>query len=244
MILPDVRASFGRDEAASLVHLLAERGEDSCAWENVLAERGIDPLLDHPRIARAVLDGSTVSTLPLEVVAYVLLRRCLLDANVDDRLLADYVTSLFLHFGHTGRAEKIAAYDDREYRYLVDIVEEMAGAEGRRAFLLRAHLGNLSLWMSGLFPDRIDHRVHRHGGPGIDYFEKMGQTGFSLAAEDPFARRSALDDLYRAAAGAFVPMRRALNGFSDRFLTPRPSSPVDRFLRQARDGFEANRLQA
>jgi hypothetical protein len=244
VILPDVRTSFGRDEAALLVHLLAERGEDACVWEDVLAERGIDPLLDHPQVANAVLDGPSISTLPLEVVSYVLLRRCLLDAHVEDRLLADYVTSLFIHFGHPGRSHRIAEYDDREYCYLVDILEEMAGAEGRRAFLLRAHLGNLALWMSGLFPDRIDHRVHRRGGPGIDYYEDMGRTGFSLAADDPFARQCALDGVFRAAARAFVPMRRALNGFSDRFLTPRPSSPVDRVLRQARDGFDETWLQA
>lgn len=244
MILPDVRDSFGRGEAARLVHMLAERGEDAEEWHRTLAERGIDPLLDHPVLATAILDDSGVSTLPLEVVSYVILRRCLLDAGVGDRLLADYVTSLFLHFGATGRAQRIADYDDREYGYLVDIVEDMTGAEGRRAFLLRAHLGNLSLWLSGLFPDWIDHRVHRRGGPGLDYYEKMGQTGFSLAADDPHARHQSLDRMFRAAAGHFVPMRRALNGFADRFLTPRPESPVDRVLRQVRDGFEARWLQA
>lgn len=244
MILPDVRASFGRDEGALLVHLLEERGEDGDKLREVLAEKGIDPLLDHPVTARAVFEGPAISTLPLEVVSYVLLRRCLMETGVDDRVLADYATSLFLHFGKAGRADRVSAYDDREYRYLIDIIEEMPEAEGRRAFLLRAHLGNLSLWLSGLFPDRIDHRVHRRGGPGIDYYEEMGQTGFALAADDPFAKRSELDAVFRAASTAFVPMRRALNGFSDRFLTPRPASPVDRLLREVRDRFETGWLQA
>ena len=115
---------------------------------------------------------------------------------------------------------------------------------GQRAFLLRAHLGNLSLWLSGLFPDWIDHRVHRRGGPPLDYYEQMGQTGFALAAEDPHARQGSLDAMFRSVARHFVPIRRALNGFSDRFLTPRAESPVDRVLRQVRDGFEAGRLQA
>ncbi|MDX1389090.1 MAG: hypothetical protein R3344_07865 [Acidobacteriota bacterium] len=243
MIVPDVRASFGRNEAALLVRLVARRGESVDEWTATLAERGIDPLLDHPLLAEALLEGDGVSTIPLEVISYVLLRRSLLDAGVDDRLLADYVTSLFLRFGHPGRSNRIAPYDDREYGYLVDILEELTGAEGRRAFLLRAHLGNLALWLSGLFPDWIDHRVRRRGGPGLDYYEEMGRTGFALAADDPHAR-PALDDMFRAAAGHFVPMRRALNEFSDRFLTPRPESPVDRLLRQATDGFEAHWLQA
>jgi hypothetical protein len=244
MILPDVRTSFGRGEAAQLVQLLAQHGEDAEEWKRTLAERGIDPLLDHPLLADAILEGPGMSPLPLEVVSYILLRRCLLDANVEDRLLADYATSLFIHFGASGRAQRIAQYDDQEYVYLVDIVGELSDAEGPRAFLLRAHLGNLSLWLSGLFPDWIDHRVHRSGGPPLDYYEQMGRTGFSLAAEDPHARRNSLDEMFRSVAGHFVPMRRALNGFSDRFLTPRAKSPVDRILRQVRDGFDTRRLQA
>jgi len=241
MILPEVRGSFGREEAGLLVHMLAARGEDADTWRATLAERGIDPLLDHPAVAESIVDSDGVSRLPLPLVAYVLLRRCLLDAGVDDRLLADYVASLFVRFGTANRPFRIAAHDDREYHYLVDILRDLAECDGRRRFLLRAHLGNLALWWAGLFPDWIDHRVNRKGGPGLDYYEEMGQTGFALAADDPFARRSSLDAMYRSAASQFGPMRRALNGFSDRYLTPEARSPVDRVLRQARDAFESGR---
>lgn len=244
MILPDVRSTFGRDDAAQLVHLLSQHGEDSGLLESRVAEGGIDVLLDHPKAAAAVGGGDGVSRLPLTVVSYVLLRHSLRDAGVENRLLADYVTSVFLHFAHEGRAHRIAEYDDCDYRYLVDIVEEMAESDGRRGFLLRAHLGNLALWLSGLFPDWINHRVHRRGGPDLGYYEAMGQTGFSLAADDPFARRSQLDGLYRDAAEAFGALRVALNRFSDRFLTPQPTSPVDRLLREVSDDFGTRWLQA
>jgi len=241
MILPEVRGSFGRQEAGMLVQMLVARGEDGDEWRDALAERGIDPLLDHPAVADAILQADGVSRLPLPLVAYVLLRRCLLDAGVNDRILADYVASLFVRFATAQRPYRIAAHDDREYHYLVDIVRDLAECEGRRRFLLRAHLGNLALWLSGLFPDWIGHRVVRRGGPGLDYYEELGQTGFALAADDPFARRSSLDGMYRSAASQFGPMRRALNGFSDRYLTPEARSPVDRVLREARNAFEAHR---
>jgi len=244
MILPEVRSSFGRDDGALLVHLLAARGESADEWERTLAERGIDPLLDHPLLSQAILEDSGISQLPLTMVSYVLLRGCLLEAGVESRLLADYLASLFIQFGQVGQAYRITEHDDREYHYLVDIVEELSGAEGRRGFLLRAHLGNLSLWLAGLFPDWIDHRVHRRGGPGLDYYEAMGQTGYSMAAESPVARRISLDTMYREVAEGFTSMRRALNRFSDRFLTPRAMSPIDRVLRQARNEFETGWLQA
>lgn len=120
----------------------------------------------------------------------------------------------------------------------------IAESDGRRGFLLSAHLGNFALWLSGLFPDWIGTRERRRGGPNLGYHEAMGQTGFSLAADAPFARRRQLDGCYRDAAKAFTALRVALNRFSDRYLTPRPASPVDHLLRQAVDDFEARWLQA
>ncbi|MDX1577466.1 MAG: hypothetical protein R3266_03235 [Gemmatimonadota bacterium] len=244
MILPEVRASFSRDDAQRLVYLLERSGEDRAALEREASERGIDPLLDHPALAEVLLEGPAISRLPLSLVSYVLLRRSLLDAGVDSRLLADYVTSLFLRFADTSRAYRVTGIDDDEVHYLVDILAEMSDSQGRRGFLLRAHLGNFSLWIAGLFPDWVTHRVHRKGGPDLSYYEEMGQTGFALAAEDPFARRERLDALYRDAARAFVPMRRALNAFSDRYLTPAAASPDDRLLRQVSDAFDDDWLQA
>jgi len=119
----------------------------------------------------------------------------------------------------------------------VDLVAEIDEASGQRGFLLRAHLGNYALWLSGLFPDHIVARVHRKGGPGLDYYETLGQTGYRLAAEDPFARQHSLDELFSTAASAFGPIRRALNDFSDGYLLPQPTSPADRVLRQADNAY-------
>ena len=71
-----------------------------------------------------------------------------------------------------------------------------------------------------------------------DYYETLGQTGYRLAAEDPYARRHSLNGLYDLAADAFGPVRRALNTFSDGYLLPRPASPVDRVLRQAANDYQ------
>lgn len=245
MILPNVRASFGRDEARLLIRAL---GRDDPAserrWESVLSERGIDPLLDDPATLDAIMEGPSISTFPLRILLYVLLRQSLLSGGIESRVLADYLASLVLHFGNGDRFTRIAEYDDEEYLYLVDILQDIDEASGPRGFLLRAHLGNFALWLSGLFPDYITARMNRAGGPDLDYYEEMGQTGFLLASEDPYARRQALDSLFRDAAGAFVPMRRALNRFSDRFLVPHAASPVDRLLRQVKSDFEEGWLQA
>jgi hypothetical protein len=243
MILPNVRSSFDRDEAGRVVRTLA-RGDEGRArdLEAALAERGLDPLLDDPDLPALLTGGGGVEDLPLGLVLYVLVRHALLECGVESRVIADYVSALVLEFGFRGRSYRIADHDDREYHYLVDILADMSRARGRRAFLLEAHLGNFALWLSGLFPDHIASRVGRKGGPGLDYYEEMGQTGYRMAANDPVARQESLDGLFRDAAEAFVELRRGLNRVSDRYLLPRRGATVDRLLRQVQDRFEEGTL--
>src|SRR5690606_10409085 len=116
--------------------------------------------------------------------------------------------------------------DGREYDYLADLVEAIGGATGHDAFLLRAHLGNFALWLSGLFPDYITARVERRGAPGIRYYEEMGATGYRLAADTVDAENWGLDHLYRTFADNFPALRIALNRIADRHLFPMRGDPI------------------
>ena len=104
----------------------------------------------------------------------------------------------------------------------------------RRAFLVRQHLGNYALWMSGLFPDRIEMRRWRRGAPGIDYYDALGRRGFALAAEHRLAKEHGLSPLFERAAERFVMLRVALNRVSDTLFFPQRSSP-ERLMRQVSD---------
>jgi len=238
MIQPNVRASFGAEEIRWLVRLLAGDDEDRREeWSDRLEERGVDAVLEDDRTRRRILNAEGVSLAPPGLVLYVLVRQSLEEVGVESRILADYVTALILEFGREDRAHRISESDDREYDYLVDIMNDMLAADGRRAFLLRTHMGNFALWLSGLFPDYVTSRGHRRGGPGLDYYEEMGETGYRMAAEDPHARAKSLSDVYREVADRFRDVRRGLNQFSDELLFPSPTAPVDRLLRQARNDF-------
>jgi len=242
MILPNVRMSFGEEEIDDLLRVLDEAGSGGEErWERMLRQEGPDALLDHPTTLERILDRSGIDLLSPRLVLYVLIRRTLLETGVESREIADYTTALVAEFGTRDRSRRVEPGGEREYRYLVEILEEITEAEGRRAFLLQAHLGNFALWLAGLFPDHIAAREHRRGGPGLDYYEELGRAGYRMASEAPQARRRSLDGLFRGAADSFVPLRRSLNRLSDRLLFPSSSVPVERLLRQARDGFREGR---
>jgi hypothetical protein len=116
-------------------------------------------------------------------------------------------------------------------------MEAAANATGHRQFLLRAHLGEYALWLSGLFPDYITARVQRRGAPGLGYYEELGASGYRSAADHRDAERNGLDRVYRSCAATFTGLRVALNRVSDRHLFPLRGDPVNRLLRQTNDAW-------
>ena len=241
MILPNLRASFGSDEIGILLRMLEQRTRRSRRlWEGRLAEEGLDVLLDHPETFAAVMSRGRVTATSPKLTFYVMVRHTLLESGLDDPAIADYVAALLLEFAVEGRANRIAVYDDATFRYLVDIVTDLDGESSeRRQFLLRAHLGNYSLWLSGLFPDYVVARVHRRGAPGLLYYEDLGATGYQLASRCELADHYNLVGIYSQVADGFRAVRRALNRISDHYLFPISPPPIDRLLRQAVDAADS-----
>lgn len=234
MLLGNVRASLTRDDAQLALRLLAQ-GEAGAleAAEVRLREQGIDALLDDPRLLPAIIESRIGMQVSVRLLWYVVVRRALCRVGEEDRALADYVAAILLHFGARGRAERISESDDQVYATLAELLGEVDTPDARRSFLVRQHLGNYALWSAGMFPDRIEHKRWRRGGPDLDYYEEMGRRGFSLAAEHRLAQEHGLDALLRVAASRFAALRLALNEVSDTLLFPNGSSP-ERLMRQVR----------
>jgi hypothetical protein len=239
MIVPNVRSSFGRNDAQFVIWMLSRGIEKArLAEEERLRDAGFDSLLDDPRTFNALLAGRDFSTASSSLVFYLLARHALLEDGLDDLLLADYLSSLLLAFGRMARDHQIDELTG-QFRYLVDIVDAGDRSDGHRAFRLRAHLGEFALWLTGVFPDHITARVRRKGAPGLDYYESVGATGFRMAARFRDAEQHGLDRVYLVCAEAFPRVRVALNRIADRHLFPASGDRIERLLRQVSDDFRA-----
>jgi hypothetical protein len=236
MILPNVRASFGRAEASFVIWLLTRGSENERDQaEDRLQQEGFDNILDDPRTLNALLAHGGFSTAPQPLVFYVLVRHALLEGSISDRQLADYVSALLISFGRGRRAYRVSDEEGPAFHYLADLLDAAESASGHQQFLLRAHLGEYALWLSGVFPDYISSRVQRRGAPGLGYYEELGASGFRGAAGHRDAERNGMDRVYRSCAETFTALRVALNRVSDRHLFPVRGDPVNRVLRQAGD---------
>lgn len=232
MIKPNVRASFGRREAEMLVSVVGAGGEAR------LREQGLDALLDEPAVLRALVRGGRISTAPAPLVFYVMVRHALMQREIHDRQLADYTAAVLLEFATAGKAHRVDGGEGEPFFYLADILVALERARGEREFLLRVHLGNFALWLGGIFPDFITHRVQRRGAPPLSYYDELGAAGYRMAAGSDLALRHGLGDLFVSAADQFREVRSALNSLSDTLFFPFSQDAVERLLRQVSDDFQ------
>ena len=232
MIRPNVRASFGRREAELLTSLVGPGGEER------LREQGLDALLDDAGVLRALARGDRVSTVPAPLLFYVMVRHALMQREIQDRQLADYTAAVLLEFAMAGKAHRVDGGEGEPFFYLTDILGALERARGEREFLLRVHLGNFALWLGGVFPDHIAHRVQRRGAPPMSYYDELGAAGFRLAAGSDPALRHGVGDLFLRAADRFRDVRSALNSLSDTLFFPQSRDAIERLLRQVSDDFQ------
>ncbi len=234
MILASTKLWLRREDAQLAIALIARGSAEAREeTEERLRQEGIDALLDDPRLVAALMEHPLGAHASLPLFCSAVVRQALRNVGETDRALADYVAALLLHFGTGGRAHRIADHDDEVYGTLAALVAGLEGPDQRRNFLVRMHLGNMALWMSGLYPDWIEHRRWRRGGPDVDYYDDVGSRGFRLAADHRLAEEHGLSQLFLAAAERFVPLRVALNSISDSLLFPHRNSP-ERLMRQVR----------
>lgn len=232
MILANTRHHLTRSDAELVARLIARDSDaDLSTVQQELSDHGIDAVLDDPRLHAALLRSRQGACASLPLLAYVMVRHALRRLGEQDRMLADYVAAIFLHFSLRDRAHRIGESDDQVYDTLAGLAADLDDPDGRRSFLVRTHLGNYALWVSGLFPDYVEHRRWRKGGPDLDYYEEMGRRGFRLAADHRLAENHGLTKLYSTAAERFGLLRAALNEVSDALLFPNRSTP-ERLMRQ------------
>jgi hypothetical protein len=232
MILADTRHHLTRNDAELAARLIVrDSGAELADMERTLSDRGIDALLDDPRLPAALLRSRQGACASLPLFAYVMVRHALIRLGESERMIADYLAALIMHFGMRDRAWRVSEADDQIYVALADLAADVDDPDGRRSFLVRTHLGNYALWLSGLFPDYVEHRKWRRGGPDLGYYEEMGRRGFQLAADHRLAENHGLATLYATAAERFGLLRAALNDVSDALLFPDRYSP-ERLMRQ------------
>jgi hypothetical protein len=176
-----------------------------------------DAVLDSPRLINAILSNAGHLCISSQFYFYVLARHVLRDVGVTDRKLCDYVASLLETFSRASGLQAPNVTVEEGQQYLSDMLIALARATPEQAFLLRAHVGNYSLFLTGIFHENTQRRSLR-GAPDLAFYEQVGRTSFQLVASHATARRCELNDVYEELADRFREVRLALNRLSDQLI--------------------------
>lgn len=218
MIRANCRARFTAADFDFIVRTLARSQSDHVSIVDLLSDEATrDSILDHPRLVDAILSNPAQLRISSQFYFYVLARHVLSDAGINDRKLCDYVGSLLETFSRANQLHDPEEIDHRAHQYISDMLIALRRITPQQAFLLRAHIGNYSLFISGIFHENTQRRSLR-GGPALRFYEEVGRTNYQLVATHETARRCELNDVFEELADRFHDVRLALNDLSDRLL--------------------------
>lgn len=217
MIRANCRERFTAADFDFVVRTLSRSITDRVSLVDLLSDAETrDSVLDNPRLVDAILSNAGQLRISSQFYFYVLARHVLQRGGISDRKLCDYIASLLEAFSRSSvlRAPHTA---DSVHQYISDMLIALQRVTPEQAFLLRAHVGNYSLFVSGIFHENTQRRSLR-GGPDVRFYEQVGRSNFQLVAAHAVARRCELDDVFEGLAERFREIRCALNRLSDQLL--------------------------
>ena len=217
-ITANCRDRFTAEDFDFVVATLARDEKDCVSLVELLTDADTrDEVLDHPRLLASVLEDGAPLRISPQLYFYVLIRHVLKETGIESRSLSDYVASLLERFSDRARMRSPADGSTEPVQYVSDMLVALRRASPTQEFLIRAHIGNYSLFISGIFRESVETRAQR-GAPDLSFYEDMGRSSFRAAASHHVARTAALDGVYEQLAEIFRPVRCALNHLSDSLL--------------------------
>jgi len=221
VIQANCRAQFTADDFSFVVRTLARSQSDAVSLVSLLSDEAErDAILDHELVHRSLVDDGGCLRVSAAFYFYVLTRRVLRQVGVEERALSDYVAAVLLAFSKTSqlRAHNTEPATARSFTYVSDLLTQLAACPAAESFLLRTHMANYTLFLSGMFAERINSHAERRGAPGLSFYESVGQSAYLHVAQHPQARRTELHTVFEQLGGGFHRVRVALNRLADTLL--------------------------
>ena len=221
IIQPNCRAQFAAEDIDFILSVLGSKlGDAECLVKLLGDEESRDLILDDEAIFRALLERGGCLRVSTRFYFYVLVRHAFEKSDIGSRAVADYVAEVLAEFANPERSRWVSPSQEGPVPldYFFELLAALNTADERASFQLRLHIGNYSLFLSGVFPQRIRSRAEARGFPGLDYYESLGRTHYRIASDHRLAQRLEMTEVLGTLAERFGATRLALNDISERLF--------------------------
>ena len=220
VIQANCRVQFTADDVDFILTVLGRNKGEAASLVALLADPDSrDLILDDDTLFRALLEQRGCLRVSPHLYFYVLVRHVLRRSGLEDRNVADYVAELLTEFSRLERTQCVVPGQPARLQYFFEMLTALQTADDHTAFCIRAHIGNHSLFLSGVFPEHIRHRAELSGAPGLSYYQELGRANYRAASTHRLAARYDLASVFDTLAERFEPARLALNDLAERVLS-------------------------
>lgn len=220
IIRPSSRIQFTAEDVEFIISVLGHKIGAAEGLTQLLAdEETRDLILDDEALLHALLERGGCLRVSTHFYFYVLVRQVLRRSRIHERAVADYVAEVLAEFAREEQTRCILPGQSDPMNYFFEMLAALQTADERTSFFIRAHVGNYSLFLSGVFPDRIRLRAEKKGFPDLGYYESLGSSQYRAASDHQLAHRYELAEIFDTLAERFQTARRALNDMADRLLS-------------------------
>ena len=220
VIQPNCRLQFTADDIDFISTVLGKQSSDAAFLAELFTDtEARDLILDNEKLFHALLEQTGCLRVSSHFYFYILVRNVLRRVGIEDRGVADYVAEVLTEFSRNERLRCTVMGQQNPLEYFFEMLAALQRADERTSFCIRTHIGNHSLFLSGVFHERIRFRAERKGFPDLKYYEQLGRTNFRVARDHRLAHRYDLANIFDVLSEQFEPARRALNDLADRIFT-------------------------
>jgi hypothetical protein len=219
MIQANCRVQFAAEDIDFILSVLGGRiGNAECLVKLLADEDSRDLILDDEALFHALIERRGCLRVSSRFYFYILVRHVFRRSDIQDRRVADYVAELLAEFSRAERARCVVPGQASPLDYVFEMLTALQKADDRTGFLIRVHIGNHSLFLSGVFPERIRTRAETRGFPDLKYYVGLGRSQYRMASDHQLARRYEMAGILDTLSERFEATRLALNDLSGRVL--------------------------
>ncbi len=220
MIQPNCRVQFAAEDIEFILSVLGRKiGTEDCLVKLLADEDTRDLILDDKELLHALLERRGWLRVSSRFYFYILVRSVFRRSGIEDRAVADYVAEVLAEFSRAERASCVIGGQPAPLDYFFEMLAALEAADDRTRFHIHVHIGNHSLFLSGVFPNRIRFRAEVRGSPSLKYYEGLGRSQYRVASGHHLAQRYKIEKILDTLSERFETTRLALNDIADRLFS-------------------------
>src|SRR5437660_6866650 len=171
VIRPNCRVQFTAEDIDFIVSVLRSKVRDAQTLIRLLTDPETrDLILDDEALLRALLESRGCLRVSTHFYFYILVRHVFDRSGIEDRQVADYVAEVLAEYSRIENTRCVLRGKPEPLDYFFEMVAALQQVDDHTGFFIRAHIGNHSLFMSGIFPERTRYRAEYKAAPNMKYY--------------------------------------------------------------------------